>query len=92
MERRHIGVKLPILNKINKEIKSPIGLYIILYTFLLYLELLILVCIKSFFYFQKKQLRQINTKNSSTYLTHQVQQFPPPVSKWGENFQTNMHP
>ena len=47
MERRHIGVKLPILDEINKEAGSPIGLYAILYTFLLYLEFLILVYIKS---------------------------------------------
>ena len=43
MERRYIGVKLPILGEINKEAGSPIGLYTILYAFLLYLEFLILV-------------------------------------------------
>ena len=57
MERRHIGVKLPILGEINKEAGSPIGLYAILYTFLLYLELLILVYIKSSFCSQEEQLR-----------------------------------
>ena len=74
MERRHIGVKLPILGEINKEAGSPIGLYAILYTFLLYLELLILVYIKSSSCSQEEQLRQVNTRNSSTYLTHQVRQ------------------
>ena len=49
MERRYIGVKLSILGEINKEAGSLIGLYAILYTFLLYLELLILVYIKSSF-------------------------------------------
>ena len=72
MERRHIGVKLPILGEINKEAGSPIGLYAILYTFLLYLELLILVYIKSSSCSQEEQLRQVKTRNSSTYLTHQV--------------------
>ena len=47
MERRYIGVKLPILGEINKEAGSSIGLCTILYTFLLYLEFLILVYIKS---------------------------------------------
>ena len=70
MERRHIGVKLPILGEINKEAGSPIGLYAILYTFLLYLELLILMYIKSSSCSQEEQLRQVNTRNSSTYLTH----------------------
>ena len=72
MERRHIGVKLPILGEINKEAGSPIGLYAILYTFLLYLELLILMYIKSSSCSQEEQLRQVNTRNSTTYLTHQV--------------------
>ena len=60
MERRHIGVKLSILSKINKEAGSLIGLYTILYIFLLYLEFLILVYIKSSSYSQEEQLRQIN--------------------------------
>ena len=54
MERRHIGVKLPILDKINKEARSPIGLYIILYIFLLYLEFLILIYIKNSSYSQEE--------------------------------------
>ena len=57
VERRHIGVKLPILGEINKEAGSPIGLYAILYAFLLYLELLILVYIKSSSCSQEEQLR-----------------------------------
>ena len=62
VERRYIGVKLPILGEINKEAGSPIGLYAILYTFLLYLELLILVYIKSSSCSQEEQLRQVNTR------------------------------
>ena len=72
MERRHIGVKLPILGEINKEAGSPIGLYAILYIFLLYLELLILIYIKGSSCSQEERLRQVNIRNSSTYLIYQV--------------------
>ena len=65
MERRYIGVKLLILDKINKETGSLIELYTILYVFLLYLEFLILVYIKSSSCSQEEQLRQVNTRNSS---------------------------
>ena len=74
MERRYIGVKLSILGEINKEAGSPIGLYVILYIFLLYLELLILMYIKSSFCSQEEQLRQVNIRNLSIYLTYQIRQ------------------
>ena len=73
IDRRHIGVKLPILCEINQVARSPIWLYLILYAFLLYSELLLLVYIKSSSCTQKERLMKVIFEH---LLTDQVRYFP----------------